>query len=71
MWKDHIVEDVRRVRREQAARFNFDISAILEDARKKQKTSHHKVVSFICNRKKKTSGANQNMEAKLQPQKTE
>ena len=34
MWKDHIVEDVRKVRKQQAAIFDFDLFAILEDARK-------------------------------------
>ena len=57
MWKDHIVEDVRRVRKQQAARFNFDISAILADARQKQKTSRHKIVSFVCSKKKEPSRA--------------
>ncbi len=57
MWKDHIVEEVRRVRKEQAARFDFDICAILEDARQKQKTSKHKIVSFLSSKKKKSSNA--------------
>ena len=53
MWKDHIVEDVRRVRKQQAAQFDYDIFAILADARQKQKTSSHKIVSFLCSKKKK------------------
>jgi hypothetical protein len=57
MWKDHIVEDVRRVRQQQAARFDYDIFAILADARHKQKTSSHKIVSFLCSKKKKSSRA--------------
>mgnify|MGYP001387279031 CR=1 FL=1 len=47
MWKDPIVEEVRKVRKERAAKFNFDIKAIAEDARKRQNNSNHKVVSFI------------------------
>lgn len=47
MWKDHIVEEVRKVREEHAAKLNFDIKAIVEDAKKRQCTSKRKVVSFI------------------------
>lgn len=47
MWKDPIVKQVRKVREEHAAKFNFDIKAIIEDARKRQVASQHKVVSFV------------------------
>ena len=47
MWKDHIVEEVRKVREEHAAKLNFDVKAIVEDAKKRQCTSKHRVVSFI------------------------
>ena len=46
MKKDDIVEQVRQVREQQAARLNFDLKAILADARKRQKDSGHPVVSF-------------------------
>ncbi len=59
MRKDPIVEDVRKVRKQQAAIFDFDLFAILEDARKKQKTSGHKIVSFLCTKKKKLAKAAQ------------
>ena len=59
MWKDPIVEDVRKVRNQQAAIFDFDLFAILEDARKKQKTSGHKIVSFLCTKKKTLAKAAQ------------
>ncbi len=52
MWKDHIVEEVRKVRKEHASKFNFDIKAIVEDARKRQSTSMHNVVSFLMNKQK-------------------
>lgn len=57
MRKDPVVEDVRKVRKQQAAIFNFDLFAILEDARKKQKTSGHKIVSFLCTKKKPAKAA--------------
>jgi hypothetical protein len=46
MLKDELVEEVRKARREQAAKWNFDLKAILADARKRQAQSGHKVVSF-------------------------
>jgi len=51
MWKDPIVEDVRRVRQENAARLNYDIKAIVEDARKRQRLSKHAVVSFVSKKR--------------------
>ncbi len=46
MLKDELVEEVRKARQEQAAKWNFDLKAILTDARKRQAESGHKVVSF-------------------------
>jgi len=38
-WTDPIVEEVHRIRREYAARFNYDIAAMFEDARRQQEES--------------------------------
>jgi hypothetical protein len=46
MLKDELVEEVRKARQEQAAKWNFDLKAILADARRRQAQSGHKVVSF-------------------------
>ena len=46
MWNDPIVEEVRRIRDELAARFDYNIEAIVENARKEQKASGRKTVSF-------------------------
>jgi hypothetical protein len=46
MIRDPIVEEVRAIREELAARFDFDIRKIVEDARKRQANSHARVVSF-------------------------
>ena len=46
MWKDEIVEEVRRIREKNAAKFNHDIDAIVEDARRRQRKSGRKTVSF-------------------------
>jgi hypothetical protein len=53
MAKDPIVEEVRRVREAQAAKHDFDVQAILAAAKKRQRRSAHKVVTFP--RKKKLS----------------
>lgn len=47
MAKDPIVEEVRRVREDLAAKHGFDIKAILAGAKKRQNRSRHKVVSFV------------------------
>ena len=52
MVKDHIVEEVRRVREEQAAKYSFDLKAILTAAKKLQRRSPRKVVSFSTEKKR-------------------
>ena len=51
MGRDYIVDEVRRIREEQAARCNFDIKAILASAKKRQRKSGRKVVSFVAKKK--------------------
>lgn len=46
MPDDPIVAEVRAIRDRLAARFNYDIRAIVEDARKRQGESGHEVVSL-------------------------
>jgi hypothetical protein len=45
MAKDYIVEEVRRIREQQAAKHAFEIKAILAAAKKRQRRSGRKVVS--------------------------
>ena len=52
MWKDEIVEEVRKAREQNAAKWSFDIRAVLADARKRQAQSGRKVVSFATKRDK-------------------
>jgi hypothetical protein len=47
MIEDSVVAEVRRAREEIAKRFNYDIRAMTEDARKRQALSGRKVVSFL------------------------
>ena len=42
---DRIVEEIRRIRQEHAARFNFDLDAIFEDFSEKERQSKRKIVS--------------------------
>ena len=51
--RDPIVEEIRRIRQEHAARFNFDLDAIFEDLKEKERNSKRKVVS-----RPPTAGAN-------------
>ena len=44
--KDTIVEEVRRIREKHAAKFKFELKAIVEDAKRRQWHSGRKVVSF-------------------------
>jgi hypothetical protein len=54
MWKDPIVEEVHRIRRKLSAKFGHDIDAVCADARKREKTSGHKVLDLSS---KKVRGA--------------
>jgi hypothetical protein len=51
MAKDYIVDEVRRIREEQAANCAFDLKRILAAARRRQRRSGHKVVSFAPKKK--------------------
>mgnify|MGYP000557267985 CR=1 FL=1 len=46
MWKDPIVEEVRKVRQALAAKFDYDVDAIWRDLREQQARSGRKIVSF-------------------------
>ncbi|MBI1813745.1 MAG: hypothetical protein HYR72_02070 [Deltaproteobacteria bacterium] len=46
MWKDPIVEEVRKVRQQHAAKFNNDIDAIVADLREQEKKSRRRLVNL-------------------------
>ena len=54
---DPIVEEVRRVREEYAARFNYDLDAIFRDIKEQEKKSGRKFVSFPPRRIEPTRAA--------------
>jgi hypothetical protein len=45
-WTDPIVEEVRKIREEHAARFDFDLTRIFEDLKRNERESEREVVSF-------------------------
>ncbi len=45
MWKDPIVEEVRKQRRQYASRFGFDVDAIFRDLKRKEQEGRRKLVS--------------------------
>jgi hypothetical protein len=53
--KDSIIDEVRKNRDDIAKRFNYDLKAIIADARKRQRGRGKKVVSFARPRKKRTA----------------
>jgi hypothetical protein len=46
MWKDPIVEEVRRVRERHAAKYGYNLNAICQALKEEQRRSRRKVVSF-------------------------
>jgi len=60
MWEDPIVQEVREIRKELSARFNFDVHAIFEDLRKKQTATGSKLMrNKLCKNVDQTLLANQ------------
>jgi uncharacterized protein (UPF0335 family) len=51
MAKDYIVDEIRRVREEQASKCAFDVKAILTAARKRKRRSARRVVSLVQKKK--------------------
>ncbi len=43
--RDPIVEEIRRIRQEHAKKFNFDLDAIFEDLKQKERNSRRNVVT--------------------------
>ena len=45
MWEDPIVAEVRKRRQKRAAKFNYDLRAMIEDARRREAESGHPIVT--------------------------
>lgn len=46
MWRDEIVEDVRKAREECAAKFDYDLEAVYQDLKRQEKRGNRTVVSL-------------------------
>jgi hypothetical protein len=46
MWTDPIIEEIHQIRAEHAAQFNYDLPAIVNDLRRREKQSGKKFVSL-------------------------
>lgn len=46
MWKDPIVEEVRKIRQKHAAKFNYDLDSICRDSKQQERKGGRKVVSL-------------------------
>ncbi len=46
MWEDPIVTEVRKVREQQAAQFNYDLQAIYAALKAAEQKSHRRKVTF-------------------------
>jgi hypothetical protein len=55
MSRDPIVDEVRLAREKEAAKHGFDVKRILSAAKKRQRRSGHRVVSFVRNSRKSTA----------------
>ena len=51
MPRDPIVDEVRRAREQEAAKYGFDVKAILAASKKRQQRSKHRVVSLLPKKK--------------------
>jgi hypothetical protein len=52
-WEDPVVEEIRRIRDEQAANFGYDVRKILEDAREREGKSGRTVVNLSPKRRER------------------
>lgn len=50
MWIDPIIEELHKIRKEHAAKFNFNLLAIVRDYQQQQKQSGKEIVSFLKKR---------------------
>jgi hypothetical protein len=51
MSRDPIVDEVRRVPEVEAAKYGFDVKAILAASKRRQRRSRRKVVSLVSRKK--------------------
>ena len=57
MKKDSIVEEIRKIRKAHAKKFNYQMDAICADLKEKEKSCKHPVVSLPAKRRLKATGS--------------
>lgn len=50
MKDDPIVEEIRRIRQDHAARFNYDLDLIVQDIKKQEETSGRRYINLSMRR---------------------
>jgi hypothetical protein len=50
---DPIIEEIHKIRKDFAEKFDYNVDAMFEDLRKKQADSNRKIVSFAKGKNKK------------------
>jgi hypothetical protein len=67
MWEDPIVFEVRRVREQLAAQYNYDVGAIFAEMRRRQSTLGEKLVTLQKSKKAEQAAAPDRDTATLHP----
>ncbi|MBW2428093.1 MAG: hypothetical protein JRF56_03975 [Deltaproteobacteria bacterium] len=57
MKKDPIVEEIRKIRKAHAKKFNYQMDAICADLKEKEKSCKHPVVSLPAKHRLKATGS--------------
>jgi Zn-dependent M16 (insulinase) family peptidase len=63
---DPIVEEIHKIRKEFAEKFDYNVDAMFEDLRKKQIESNRKIVSFAKRTKKRQNIRNELLKSNFQ-----
>jgi len=50
MWEDPIVAEIRQIREESAAKFNYDLKAIVQDIQRQERESGREYVTLSSKR---------------------
>jgi len=51
MWQDPIIEQIHKIRQEHARKFNYDLRAIYDDLKQREKKSKQKKASLPIKRR--------------------
>ena len=65
MWNDPIVEEIHKIRQKHAAKFGYDLRAIVRHYQKRQRLSGKKVISFIRNNDREATQTERHEKQKL------